>query len=451
MNCVPYYRISTSDQKSIPSQKEELTLLAQKNNWQVLKEYTEVGSGKNIKDRPAIQELISDLPRLSPDYLLVVDQDRLSRGDDFWLMKSILRESGVKIATLQQIIDLEKEDEDLTSDLFAIIAKFERNKIISRMKRGLLQRIKEGYHHGEPPYGYDKVDGKLIINENESIIIKRIFALYLSGKSTRVITQYLKDNHITTKSGMNFDHSLVWKMIRNKVYAGHVRIRDNWYQGRHEAIITPETFSRVENIRAKSYNGIRGDNYLLKGIIKCGICHANLTTGSGGNGRVAYYCLFSTKRYGKKHRGIYVGKYRVDEYVLSELARQIDYLNTIIPMPNKNLGVNNSQKILSLERKIKSLETDYYINDRLPKERFEELKESVLSKIVELKSQEKKSGFDYSILKDIDGKWFIENASLENKRALACQLIEKVIVYPANGKLNPIYERLKIIYPQDIV
>jgi DNA invertase Pin-like site-specific DNA recombinase len=65
----------------LPAQKSELTALAEKNNWQVLKEYTEVASGKNIKDRPAIQELINDIPELAPDYVLAVDQDRLSITD----------------------------------------------------------------------------------------------------------------------------------------------------------------------------------------------------------------------------------------------------------------------------------------------------------------------------------------------------------------------------------
>ena len=108
--CVIYYRVSTKGQEdkiSLPAQKRALNELAIKNDWQVLKEYTEIASGKNIKDRPIIQELLDDIIdlKIDPDYVLVYEQDRLSRGNEFWQIKMLFQDRNIKIATIDKTID----------------------------------------------------------------------------------------------------------------------------------------------------------------------------------------------------------------------------------------------------------------------------------------------------------------------------------------------------------
>ena len=51
------------------------------------------------------------------------------------------------------------------------------------------------------PYGYKKVDGALVIEENQAEVVRRIFALYLSGTGAKAIAVQLNSDNIPSPTG----------------------------------------------------------------------------------------------------------------------------------------------------------------------------------------------------------------------------------------------------------
>jgi len=427
--CVIYYRVSTkeqSDKWSLPAQRSELIALAEKNNWRILKEYTEVASGKNIKDRPAINELINDIPELAPDYVLAVEQDRLSRGNDFWLLKSIFQDADIKIATIAKIIDFDIEEEDLASDILAAAAKYERRKIITRIKRAKIEMIKEGYHNS-PPLGYDRDNRSLKVNPSEAVIVNKIFDVYIKTCSAREVHEYLKEHNIKTKKGNDFIHSSIVRLIKNQTYIGMTRHKKTWYQGRHEPIVDRDKFDMANRIREANFRTKSGNNFFLKGLIYCAHCGRKMTTGKSGKGQLTYRC-YKRIEWGKPRCvSVIVDKKRVDDYVWKLVIKRLRKLRPILGENRKGPEhANNTIHIRKLRKRLRILETDYYVGDNIDKQRFQELRADLLSKIVELENH-KEEIVDYSYLKDIDFNR-LKETTIEEKRAIACSVIKRITV-----------------------
>jgi DNA invertase Pin-like site-specific DNA recombinase len=438
--CVVYYRVSTKlqeDKWSLPAQRSELTALALKHNWQILKEYTEVASGKNIKDRPAINELINDIPELAPDYVCAVDQDRLSRGNDFWLLKSIFQDAGIKIATIAKIIDFDIEEEDLASDILAAAAKYERRKLATRIKRAMKERIKEGYHN-TIPFGYYRENKLLYINPEEAAIVKKMFDVYIKTGSSKKVIQYFNKRGIKTRKGVEFSHSTVTRTIKNRTYIGLTSHRGTWFKGRHKPIIDKNTFDLAQVIREANYYGRKGNNYLLKGFIYCSYCGSRMSTQQNMRKYLFYKCDKT------RHNciGQYVAKEKVDEYVWNLIVKRVEELRGNIAIADVNeSNPDNSGQIKKLKKKLRILETDYYVNEGIDKVRFIELRDDIKLRIIELEDH-KEETFDYSQLVDIDLS-DTSTMTLEEKRQIVCIMLKKVTVFPKRIKKFD-YNRLSV-------
>ena len=86
INTAIYVRVSTEEQAlngfSIRAQKEKLMYYATKiKDWNVYKVYSDEGiSGKDIKNRPSLQEMLTDIKNKKVNNVLVFKIDRLTRS-----------------------------------------------------------------------------------------------------------------------------------------------------------------------------------------------------------------------------------------------------------------------------------------------------------------------------------------------------------------------------------
>ena len=122
--------------------------------------YREVVSGETIESRPCVQEVLRrvDSPRVKA--VLVVEPQRLSRGDleDIGRLVKLLRYSNTIVITLQYTYDLRDERD---RDMFERELK-RGNEFLEYQKRimgnGRLLSVQNGNFIGQkPPYGYNKV------------------------------------------------------------------------------------------------------------------------------------------------------------------------------------------------------------------------------------------------------------------------------------------------------
>ena len=269
--------------------------------------YREIVSGETIADRPKMQEVLKLIESPKIKAILIVEVQRLSRGDleDCGRLIKLLRYTNTLVITPQMVYDLRDEyDRDAFERELKRGNEFlEYTKKI--MQRGTLRSVSEGNFVGSvPPYGYNKVfvtEGKrkcptLAINEEQANVVRMIFDLYTNkGMGMVSICHRLDSMGIKAPKGEHWSNRGLKDMLSNVHYLG--KVKWNWrktvtvvedgeikkirpkteigeflvYEGRHEAIITEELFNATQeklgkNVRVRKNMGIRNP---LAGLLYC--------------------------------------------------------------------------------------------------------------------------------------------------------------------------------------
>ncbi|OAM05708.1 MAG: recombinase [Wolbachia endosymbiont of Dactylopius coccus] len=267
--------------------------------WVVLpKRYDDGGfSGKNL-ERPAIKELFEDVKAGEVDCVVVYTLDRLSRETkDSIEVTSFFRRHRVNFIAVTQIFDNNTPMGKFVQTVLSGAAQLEREMIVERVKNKIATSKEEGlWMGGTLPLGYDVKDKELIINEKEAKTVKHIFERYMELKSMAELARELNREGYRTKArsdgGEIFKKATVRRIITNPTYMGKIKHYEKQYEGKHEAIIEEEKWQKAQElIKNQPYRKAKYEEALLKGIIKCKSCNANmtLTYAKKENKRYRYY------------------------------------------------------------------------------------------------------------------------------------------------------------------
>ncbi len=182
--------------------------LAQKMGLSVTAVYREIVSGESIECRPEIKKLLAEVEQGIYAGVLVVDIDRLARGDtvDQGIIARTFKFANTKIITPKKIYDPSSEYDEEYFEFELFMARREYKLIARRIQRGRLASVNDGKYIGSTaPYGYDryKLKGKgwSLKQNDESDIVKQIYQMYLSGIGMATIANNLNDMHIPTRTG----------------------------------------------------------------------------------------------------------------------------------------------------------------------------------------------------------------------------------------------------------
>src|SRR5690242_4977342 len=206
---IAYYRVSKDSHKSGRSVSNGLGLEAQKQIVEhfyrdnIVKDFTETKSAKNITDRPVLQEAIKYC--LDNDcWLVVAKLDRLSRSVDD------VRFVHVKLGKKVSFCDIPSDGEvDLfTITLFAAFAEREREMISLRTKQALaVKKEREGvWQKGNPDFssgvagrkGVEAIKKRAEANENSIRALKVIVSSKKEGMNYVEIAKVLNENKFLT-------------------------------------------------------------------------------------------------------------------------------------------------------------------------------------------------------------------------------------------------------------
>ena len=245
--------------------------------------YREVVSGETIADRPEIQRVLKQIESPKIKAILIVEVQRLSRGDleDAGRLIKLIRYTNTLVITPMKIFDLSDEyDRDtFERELKRGNEYLEYQKKI--MNRGRILSVSEGNYIGTyPPYGYDKIfiqDGKrkcptLAINEEQANVVRMVFDMYVNqNMGYRTICDRLDSLGIAAPRRSHWISSAIRLMLQNVHYIGKVRwnyrktvvVVDDGevkktnptskdgdyliYNGRHPAIISEELFNAAQS------------------------------------------------------------------------------------------------------------------------------------------------------------------------------------------------------------
>jgi len=152
---------------------------------------------------------------------------------------------------------------DKTVDILAeYIANWEAMAHRTKISCGIRQAQERGVVFGNGNIlGYDKVDGKYVVNQEQAKTVRMIFDLYLNGHSAHKIKDILKDKGRITSLGHTTWHTpTIFSVLRNPFYCGKVRYLNptRVEAGSHEPIITEDVFNATsELLQSRKYCPVR--------------------------------------------------------------------------------------------------------------------------------------------------------------------------------------------------
>jgi DNA invertase Pin-like site-specific DNA recombinase len=251
-----YTRVSTEDQAkegfSLDAQLDKLRSYCKARDWIIAEEYIDDGySGRNVK-RPAYYKMMEELEKW--DILLVIKMDRIHRNSkNFMLMMEDLKKNGKEFVSMTESLDTSTAMGRFVMDIIQRIAQLESEQIGERVYIGMEQKAKTngGILGFNIPYGYDYEKGKLIINKDESKMVKIIFEQYLNENSMKKISDYLNENNIPTKHNKNWGSQTISTILKNPLYCGYLHWEDYLNPSDHIPIIDKAIFNQVQKLIKK--------------------------------------------------------------------------------------------------------------------------------------------------------------------------------------------------------
>lgn len=245
----------------------------------------EVVSGESLYARPQMMRLLELINTGMYAGVVCMDIERLSRGSSLESghIMQVLQVNGCKIITPGKTYDLQNDSDEQFTDMKFMFSRYELKTITKRLVRGRNQSASEGKFMGSmAPYGYRafKLPGEkgnsLRVEPEEAKIVQMIFDMYgQQGIGYNTIAYQLNQMHIPSRTG-EWGQTSVANIINNEVYLGKIRwrrepvkrvVKDGMlakkrilneeyevYEGRHEAIITEEQWTRAKSAQVKRYH-----------------------------------------------------------------------------------------------------------------------------------------------------------------------------------------------------
>ena len=418
-----YCRVSTEEQSengySIDEQERLLEEWCKKMGYVIYKCYSDRGiSGKNIKDRPALKELLSDAKAGKFDMVISWKINRVSRKlEDVLKIVNLLEKNNITFKSYSEPFETDTPAGRMQFQMMALIGEFERGTIAQNVKMGMIAKAKSGNWCGGRVLGYDLVPNnspeeekkgknKLKINEKEAEIVRFIFNEYSKGKGYKAITNQINKLGYKTKKGNDFSVGSIRDILTNPVYIGEIRynVRQNWSEkrrrninpnpirvkGKHEAIIDRELWDKVQLI-LESKKGkpsrIYDGEYPLTGILRCPKCGAGMvisrttnTLADGSKKRIAYYCCGNWKNKGTSvcnSNTIRVDK--ANEYVFKKIEELVSN-EAMIKAVVKNINKERKDKVKPAKRLLGDIDKELEKLDKRKRKIFEAYEDDILTK-----------------------------------------------------------------------
>ena len=252
--------------------------------WVALQDSYDDGgfSGGNI-ERPGLKRLMQDIEAKRIDVVVVYKIDRLTRSlPDFAKLVEIFDRNNVSFVSVTQQFNTTTSMGRLTLNILLSFAQFEREVTGERIRDKIAASKAKGmWMGGTPPLGYDVVERKLIVNEQEAILVQDIFRGYAEhGSAARLVRELAIEGRTTKawitqegqyRAGRTIDQQFIFCLLRNRLYLGEISHKGEFFRGQHQPIVSQEAWDAVHTIINRRKQGPRTrsteNSALLSGLL----------------------------------------------------------------------------------------------------------------------------------------------------------------------------------------
>lgn len=328
---VIYLRVSTPSQVkkdydreglSLPAQREACKAKAAELGAVVTEEFVEPGvSARSVRKRRAFQAMLQAIAeRGDIDYVIIWSVSRWARNqEDYWMARGLIRRAGARLKSVKENIGGEGSSDVIVEGVMAAVAEGRSIDTAEDVRRGITRKAEVGGTPYRAPIGYVNVrtiiDGHevrdVVPDPERADLIREVFELYASETYTLeelaalMEARGLRSRASASQPAVPLTANRLSDLLRNEYYLGTVTVRGKPYRGRHEALVTPATFERVQEIlEARRQNGARAwkHHHYLAGTLFCGSCGSRLlysrNRGKLGKEYEYYLCVGKQQRRG---------------------------------------------------------------------------------------------------------------------------------------------------------
>ena len=406
------------ESNTIINQKEMInSYISKEDNMTIVDYYIDDGYTGTDFNRPAFQEMMRDIVDGRINTIIVKDLSRLGRNyvEVGKYIEDIFPIYNIRIIAINDNVDSFKRPESI-NDLIVPI----KNLINESYARDISKKVTSAYFTmasngkfvaGTSPYGYalDKNDKHhLVIDEEESEIVKLIFEMASKGDGRVKITKYLNDHNILCRKEIQrrnkyklslnpleettkykWSTSTIGRMLMSEIYIGNLTqlktkresfknhkvlnvAREDWIrcENTHEAIISKEQFNKVQElIKTNTKNRVNYEEKtysIYNGILKCADCGRAMYKQEDyrGNRQLSnYLCntyLYISKNSCSSHK---IKTEDLNNMVLEAIQLQVKLV----------IELDRSLKKLYLRNNRETVESEYKNNVRVAELKIENL------------------------------------------------------------------------------
>ena len=354
------------DSNSIQNQKAILQKFAEDHHFPSPCFYVDDGFSGGTFQRPAFQQMISDMENGEIGIIVTKDLSRLGRNQ---LHTGLYIEErfpmfGVRYIAINDNVDTDSSE---SNDLMPFKNLFNEWFIrdTSRKIRAVLKaKAERGERPGtRAPYGYikDPETKKLAVDDEAAAIVRRIFAMCASGNGPSQIARILKKEQVLTPTmyaytryGMNhtcldtahpynWSDSAIANLLENEIYLGntvnmkystksykdkrrveHSREECLVFKDTHPVLITQEVWDIVQRVRKNRRRPTKMEEQnKYSGLVFCADCGSNMVLHRARTMSASYnhFTCRTYKKDGESCTGHYIRECVLDEVVLEDLRR----------------------------------------------------------------------------------------------------------------------------------
>lgn len=415
-----YVRVSSEEQKkyglSIANQIEALRKYCLEHSFEEVGLYNDAGisARKSYKKKPAMSQLLEDCKLGKFDIILFTRLDRWFRSvPDYYEIQKILDDSRVTWRAIWEDLETVTADGIFKTNIVLSFSQAESDRTRERIASVIKYRYDSGDYVGKVPFGYKRIDKKLVIDEDTAPIVREMFRIYLDTFSSGKVRKYLID------SGNRCSENTVLRRLKSPIYAGMM------VNGPCPAYITPDQHELIKKMMLRKAPKNTARKYIFSRLCVCGEC-GKMLSGQTSHiqtalRKITYINMYCTNYEAHDH-ALSIREDRLEQYVLDHFREAVQGYNVAIKAKSK--GKSADEQIKKLRAKLERIGMRFELGD-IDIDEYKEKREAVIAEINTLRflpkePQEIDVPDDWEdIYKDLDDA---------HKNTLWCSFIDKIII-----------------------
>ena len=254
-------------------------------------------TGTSMEKRDDFRRMLRDCKKGLIDRIIVKSMSRFARNTEEMLTAlRALEQMEVSVYFEEQGLDTKSMNSEMFATFPGMVAQQESVSISQNMRWSYKKRMESGeFNCCAPAYGFDLINGKLVINETEAAVIRRIFDLYLQGIGMQTIANILNNEGVRRQYGRKkWHHTTVNYVLNNERHKGDALLQKQittltlpfkkqrnhgeqpmyYVENSNPAIVSQETYEAVQALiksRQPSYKR-KAKTYPLTRMLLCPDC-----------------------------------------------------------------------------------------------------------------------------------------------------------------------------------